>query len=122
MTAAAFKNENRDIASIFSAIVPVADTIDLADLFASNPHCFAGVEFFADAQGAAPATPGAGTVTITIGTVNNGPLFEAAPDNVIDATAPTTVTWDGSTKAVRAVPAGVTTATHYRLIVTQHKT
>lgn len=122
MTAKALNVENRDLATVFSVIVPVADTIDLADLDASHPHCFAGVEFFADANGDAPATPGAGTVTITVGTVNNGPLFEAALDNVIDATAPTTVTWDGSTKSVRAVPAGITTATHYRLIVTQHKT
>lgn len=122
MTVAAFKNENRDLATIFSAVVTVATTIELNNLFASNPHCFAGVEFFADAAGLIPATPGAGTITVTVGTANNGPLFEPAPDNVIDATAPTTVSWDGSTKSVKAVPSGVTTATHYRLLVTQHKT
>lgn len=104
-----------------SDIVAVGATIDLAGAAANLAHNFVGVQFFADANGAAFATPGAGTVTITVSTVNNEPAFEAPPDNVISATAPTTVSYDASTRVVRAVPSGITTATHYRMVWTGYR-
>lgn len=103
-----------------SSIVAVAATINLPikDDFAHN---FVGVQFFADAAGLTPVTPGAGTVTITVETINNLSVFEAPPDNVIDATAPVTVTWDANTRQVKAVPTGITTATHYKLVWTGNR-
>lgn len=103
-----------------SSIVTVGTTINLPikDEF---PHNFVGVQFFADAAGLTPATPGAGTVTITVETVNGLSVFEAVPSNVIDGTAITTVSWDANTRQVKAVPAGITTATHYKLVWTGNR-
>ncbi len=105
----------------YSAIVVVGDTIDLDGLRADYPHCFVGVQFFADAEGAAPAVPGAGTVLVTVATVNTTPSFEVVPNNTITAPTPTTVPWDGNTAAVKLVPTGITTATHWRAVVTQNR-
>ena len=102
-----------------SAIVAVGVTINLpiSDEF---PHNFVGVQFFADAAGLIPATPGAGTVTIMVETLNTL-LFEAPPDSVITAATPTTVSWDANTRQVKAIPAGITVATHYKLVWTGNR-
>ena len=104
-----------------SAIVAVGVTINLpiSDEF---PHNFVGVQFFADAAGLTPATPGAGTVAITVETVNSLGVFEAIPDSTITGATPTTVSWDANTRQVKAVPAGITTATHYKLVWTGNRT
>lgn len=109
-----------DFELIESGIVTVGTTINLPTR-EDFPHNFVGVQFFADAAGLTPVTPGAGTVTITVETVNSLSVFEAPPDNVIDATTPTTVTWDANTRQVKAVPAGITTATHYKLVWTGNR-
>jgi len=122
MAAPANVQDNGTFALIESPIVTVGTTIDLEGIDAVKPHVFAAVQFFADALGATPATPGAGTVTITVETVNNTPILESPPEAVIDATDLTTVDWGANTKRVIATPAGITVATHYRLIVTCNET
>ncbi|MEE8113954.1 MAG: hypothetical protein V3T23_06330 [Nitrososphaerales archaeon] len=110
--------EHGSYTQVTSDIVTVATTITLDGIDVIKPHCFAGVQFFTDGTGGTPATPGAGTVTITVKTINSTPIFEAVPSNVIDATDIGTVSFASNTTSVRALPAGVTTATHYRMVVT----
>lgn len=105
-----------------SAIVTVATTITLDEIEPGKPHCFAGAQFFANAGGTTPATPGAGTIDVTIKTVNTDPVFETIPASVITAAVPTTVSWAANALAVKAVPSGVTTATHWRIVVTCNET
>lgn len=105
-----------------SVIVAVGDTIDMTGLRVDLAHCFVGVQFFADADGEATAVPGAGTVTVTVESINNPGLLEDVPDNVIGAPTPTTVSWAANTKAIRLVPSGITTATHYKAIFTGNNT
>lgn len=118
---ASTRQESPGFNSYTSDVVVVADTINIEGLQASYPHCFVGVQFFADAAGAASATPGAGTVAVTVETLNSVGIFEAVPDNTIDATAPHTVSWDANTTKVRLTPTGLTTATHWRAVVTINK-
>lgn len=105
-----------------SAIVTVATAITLDEIEPGKPHCFIGAQFFSDSGGAAPATPGAGTVVITIKTVNTDPVFETIPTASIDATTPTSLSWAANTLAVKATPSGITTATHWRIVVTVNET
>ena len=121
MTDIATDRKNKDFKLIESVVVEVGDTIDITGLAADYPHNFLGVQFFSDAAGLVPATPGAGTGTITIETINNENVFEAIPDSVIDATLPTTVSWDANTKSFRVVPAGITTATHWKAVWTGNR-
>ena len=110
--------ENKTFTLIESDITAVANPIDLGRIDSNQPHCFVGVQFFADALGTTPATPGAGTVTITVRAINTSPLFEVIPDNVIDATDPDTKSWAANTDRVLATPSGITVAAFYRLMVT----
>ncbi len=105
--------------NITSVIVTVATTIDIVGR-EDFPHNFLGIQFFSDANGT-PATAGAGTGTVTVETINNEGVFEAPPSNVITAATPTTVSWDGNTKAIKIVPAGITTATHWRAVYTSNR-
>ena len=114
--------ENKTFTLIESIIVPIGDTIILDKIDAVKPHCFAGVQFFADAQGETQAVPGAGTVTVDVETINSTPIFEAVPSNVIQAATIATISWAANTQRVRAVPLGITVATHYRLVVTCNET
>lgn len=110
------RNEGIDVHQ--SDITPVGDTITLDNLNPVRPHCFAGLQFFADASGETPATPGAGTVQVNVRTINTTPNFEPTPVGTINAAAPETLSWAANTISVRATPTGITTATHYRLVVT----
>ncbi|MEE9367032.1 MAG: hypothetical protein V3W44_10120 [Dehalococcoidales bacterium] len=107
---------------IKSDIVTVGTTIDLDQIDTTKPHCFAGLQFFADSEGAVEATPGAGTVVITVQLINAVPVFEAITNGIIDVTNYGTVSWAGNTVRVLATPSGLTVATHYRLIVTCNET
>ncbi len=111
----------RNYRKILSDIEVVADTIIIIDITEEAFHNFVGVQFFADAEGETPATPGAGTLATTIETVNNAGVFEPLPgsdDGAIDCTAPEVVVWDANTKRVQLAPTGITTATHWRAIWT----
>lgn len=101
-----------------SAIVTVGTEIDLGPVDVGRPHCFAGVQFFADAGGAIPAISTSGTVELQIQTFNNAPWFESPPENIIDAFNPTTISWSANTIRVKATPDSINVATHYRLVVT----
>ena len=116
------KLEQPEFTFLESDIVPVGDQIISDAPDATQPHCFAGVQFFDDAAGKVPAVPSSGTVTIAIETVNTQPIFEAVPANIIDVAAPLTVSWAANTKRVRATPDSIAGATHYRLVVTANKT
>ena len=115
------KIEHPNFTLLESDIVPVGDTITISAPDATQPHCFAGVRFFSDDTGT-PVVPSAGTVAITIETINTEPVFEAIPANVINADAPLTISWAANTKRVRATPAGIVGATHYKLTVTANQT
>lgn len=122
MTTIAKRHQNKDFELVESAVVPVGTTIDLTGLAADFPHNFLGVQFFADAGGTTPATPGAGTAVITVETINNESTFETIPDSTITAATPTTVSWDANSKSVRIVPAGITIATHWKAVWTGNRT
>ena len=119
MTAIAEKIERPGFRKLVSAIVAVADTIDMAGLDETMPHCFAGIETFSNGTGT-PAVAGAGTVAVTLKTSNCPEVFEPPLDGSIAAPTPTTVGWDANTKAVKLVPTGITTATHWRATITQN--
>ena len=112
------RGANTSITFVESAVVAVGTINTLSQLDITRLHCFAGVQFFNDAEGIILANPSEGTVLIEIRTVNTTPVFESVPDNLILAATPTTVTWAANTQAIRATPAGVIGATHYKLIVT----
>ncbi len=111
---------DRDLRIVRSNIEIVANTIQLEAVSPTIPHTFISVQFFADAAGAAPATPGAGTVTVTVRTINSQ-VFEAIPDNVIDATAILTISVNANVEEILLVPAGLTVATHWRAVVSQNR-
>ncbi len=110
-----------DFELVESDVVTVGTTITVPGLRADFPHCFLGVQFFSDAAGKVPAVPGAGTVVVTVETINSEGIFEAVPDNTIDATAPHTVSWDANSAKVKLVPAGITTATHWKAVWTANR-
>jgi hypothetical protein len=126
MSKPASDTEAKGLHRLTSTIVPVGDTIDLDNIDAANPHYFAGLEFFADSHGDTPATPSAGTVTITARSINS-PNYMQNPSgstgvNVIDLTAYEDLAFEGNYQAVRVIPSGIVGATHYRLNVSCNKT
>ncbi len=118
MADGARRGANKTLAFVESAVFAVGSIITLDELDITKPHCFAGVQFFSDAEGITPAIPSAGTVLIEIQTVNSTPIFENVIDNVITASATTTVNWGANTQSLRATPTGITGATHYKLVLT----
>ena len=64
-------NLKRDYRRVESDVELVADTIIIDGLDPEMVHGAVGVKFFADALGAVPAVPGAGTVEVTVETVNS---------------------------------------------------
>lgn len=104
-----------------SNVEVVADTIVLNGLDHRLSHCHIGVQFFDSVDGDTPVVPGAGTINVDIKTPNTE-VFEVAPTTNIDATAPITLIADFPVKEVRAIPTvAITTATHWKLIVTQSR-
>jgi hypothetical protein len=122
MAGGARRGANKTVAFIESAVFAVGSIITLGELDITKPHCFAGVQFFSDAAGTIPVVPSAGTVLIEIQTVNTAPVFEPPLNNLITASAPSTVTWAANTQSVRATPAGVTGTVYYKLVVTCNET
>lgn len=104
-----------------SPITVIGSAITISGIDMNKPHCFAGVQFFSDSGGTTPATPTAGTMEIEIKTINTN-LFEPAPGGTILGSEPLTVSWAANTKEVRATPANVDVATHYKLVVTCNET
>jgi len=111
-------SRGRDMISHKSEDGLVADTIDMVDMDPSFAHCFLSVQIL-DVSGD-PVLGGAGTFTVTVYTANNNQP-ESPATSVIDATAPVTIDWSGNTTRVKVVPAGVTTAISYRVVVTANR-
>jgi len=116
------RGPNEILSHFQSAVTPVGNEVTINDLDITKPHCFAGVQFFSDADGTTPATPGAGTVALNIQTFNNAPIFESFEGNVIAGNNPLTMSWAANTLKVKATPSGITVATHYKLVVTCNET
>ena len=114
-----FRGSVDDFKHFESDVEIVANTIILNGLNPRLIHCQIGVQFFSDAGGTTPAVPGAGTIGVDTKTLNTD-VFELTPSASIDATAPATLIADLPIKEVRAIPTvAITTATHWKLIVTQ---
>ncbi len=106
----------------YSDIVTVDTTIELTGLDMTKAHCFAAVQFFDDAAGDIAGTATAGSVTVTAGTINNDPTYEPTIAGNIEAALPCTISWAANTIKAKAVPAGVTGASYYRMVVTCNET
>ena len=104
-----------------SPVTPVGDPVTLASLDQVKPHCFAGCQFFSDAEGTTPVVASTGTVTIEVKTINNN-IFEPISGGIVDAASPSTVSWAANTKEVKAIPEGIVTAAYYKLVVTCNET
>ena len=94
--------------SSVSAAVGAGDTMVASALEAGTPGNALATTASLDAGSWAGGTLSGGTDGV----------FESPPDNAIDATAPTIVTWDANTLRVSAVPAGITVATHWKAVWT----
>ncbi len=116
------RGTNKTFTLITSDIVDISTAIDLDNIDASKPHCFVGAQFYSDAQGAAVATPTAGTVSIEVETINTSPVLEPIPDPTIEASAPCTRSWAANTRRVVATPSGIDVATYYSIKVTCNET
>ncbi len=111
---------NKFYTSYVSETTVVANTVELLGLDPSMTHCSLGVQLLDGADGD-PVLAGAGTFAITIMTVNNN-FYEDPPDGAIAGTAPDTISWEKNTIQILVVPTGITTATHYRVVITFNKT
>lgn len=98
-----------------SEITAIADPVTLTGLDMSRTHVFAGIQFFADELGTTPAVPTNGSVIIEASDFNTQRFYKKG---VIDAETPDSIQWNANALSVRATPAGVTVATHYKLVVT----
>ncbi len=117
--------ENKFYTQIISTVVAVSETIIVDRIDTVRPHCFAGVQFFADADGETIATPTAGEVQLSVSTVNsgnNGNVFENFTQDSMDLTNLCTRSWAANTTHVRAVPTGITGAAFYKLVVSCNTT
>lgn len=116
------KGTNKTFTTITSDIVAIGTPITLEGIDASRSHCHAGVQFFADALGAAPAIPTLGSIIIEIQTLASKPLFEVAIGSPIIVSNQETISWTANTITVRATPFDLDVATHYRLTIVCNET
>lgn len=114
ITSKTIYNQPRHMATITSGEAGPTDVIEVSGLPSCLPHCFASIRFFDGTPD--PAVPTGGTLTVLVQT--QGHNFEAPPENVIDATDATTVTWSANTEAVRVTPGSLTGVTTWQLILT----
>lgn len=116
------RGPNQILAVFYSSVTAIGDVIILGGIDNIKPHCFVGVQFFGDSDGATEAIPTMGTVDIKIQSLNNAPRYEDPPLPQISAADPSTITWAANTMKVKATPTGIDIATHYRLVVTCNET
>ncbi len=103
----------RTIREITSGPAGPTDDFSLTGLPTYFAHVFAVVQFF-DGLGER-VVPTAGTVTFSIQTDEGSPSYEPPEEPVIDATAPTMISWAGNTPGVKAVPAGLVGVVTWRI-------
>lgn len=99
----------------------VANVVDVDIEIPADPHVFVGVDFFSDAGLQTNVTPTAGTVVITVQTYNSD-TYVGITSGTIDATAAEIKSFAGNARVVRATPAGIVGATHYKVTVTANRT
>lgn len=116
------KGTNKTFTTITSDIVAIGTPITLEGIDASRPHCHAGVQFFADADGVAAAIPTLGSIVIELQTLASKPLFEMATGSPIIVSNQETISWTANTITVRATPSDLDVATHYRLVIVCNET
>lgn len=106
-----------------SDVVGKADTITLGPrLISASPHCFLGVEMFADAAGTTPATATAGTFTVAVLSTASPQKTEAPVGAAISAASLTQVDWQTNTDTVTVTPAGITgDALYWRVTITTNR-
>lgn len=91
--------------------------MELDGEFRALTHVFLAV---VPLQAGVPAVDSTGTFTVTVQTLNQK-LYEAPVGSVIDATAPTTISWAGNTLKIKVVPAALTDTDTYEVIVTGNR-
>ena len=117
------RGPNELVATRQSVVSSSAHPVSITDMDVTKPHCFAGVQFYSDAEGTVEAIPTTGTITITVRTVNTSPRYETLLSiNVIQAATPTTICWAANTIEVVATPSGVDVAPYYRMTATCNET
>jgi len=84
----------------------------------TRPHCFVGIQYFTDDQGATPSVPTAGHHTISVKTLNSTPAFQSPSPDMIQADDPQDISFDSNATRVKAQPSGIIGANFYKLVVT----
>lgn len=93
-------------------------TMELSGDFSAHTHVFIGVQMFD--SGGNPILDSTGTLTVTVETEQNGQP-EAPPSNVINATAPHTISVAGNIRQIKVVPASLTDTVTYKVFATANR-
>jgi hypothetical protein len=105
-----------------SAAVSKATTVelDLSTLgdFIALTHVFLGVQMFN--AGGSPIVDSAGTFTVTLQT-DATRRYESPVASVIDATAPTTISWAANTYKIKVVPATLSDTVTYKVVAVANR-
>jgi len=105
---------------IYKGSGAVASVVDVRIGNASDTHCFIGVNFYSDAALKIPVAATAGTIDLTVRTVNSS-TFQALDDGTINAATPELKSFSANPSLVRATPTGILTAAFYEIIVTTNR-
>lgn len=98
-----------------SAIDVVGNTLTITNIDSNMENHYIGVRYYSDAAGT-PVTPGAGTVAIEgLDEATNQWTATAGTLDCTDVTDKESI--QGNVTGIRAVPTGITTATHWQLFV-----
>lgn len=100
---------------------PVSDGDFLSpDISQQFERMYLSVTFYSDAAYTTPVTPTAGTVTITA--TDDGFNYGTLTDGTVDATNPAYLrpNMSGRVRKVKATVAGVTGATHFRVVANNY--
>lgn len=87
------------------------------------PNSYVAVKYFdadPDVAGANEVVPGAGTVTVTAKLAIHDKYVDITDGIFTSTVVNSFASFQGNVTAVKAVPAGLTIATHYKLVVSQN--
>jgi hypothetical protein len=92
--------------------------MDLTDHdFGVQTHCFLSVQMF-NVSGV-QIVDSAGTFTLSVMPINSA-QYEVPSVSVIDATAPTTLSWAANTLKIKIVPASLSDTVTYKVVATSN--
>lgn len=124
MTAVSIGGHKNTLMQAESAVAGKAVTIEieLDGDFAAMSHVFLGVQMFdeADPTDADLILDSTGTFAVTVQTVQTK-SYEAPTVATIDATAPTTISWAGSTFKIKVVPSSLTDTVSWKVVATAYR-